>query len=87
VQSVPANERRDLPDLVGLRLTLLHLEIHELGDASSSKDSMAPSAADLSKPESQDECHQAEVDVADGAPTYAFKESRRLHVGESRDAV
>lgn len=49
---------------------------------------MAPSAADLSKPESQDECYQVtEVDVADVAPAYAFKEPRRLHVGESNDAV
>jgi hypothetical protein len=88
VQIVPANQRRDLPDLVGLRLTLLHLEVHELAEAGASKDSMAPSAADLPKPESQDERYQvAEVDVADVAPAYAFKEPRRLHVGKGNDAV
>ena len=33
---VPANQRRDLPDLVGLGLTLLRLEVDELGNTRSS---------------------------------------------------
>ena len=83
-----ANQRRDLADLVGLRLTPFHLEVDELAEAGSSNDATAPSAADLSKPKSQDERYEVtEVDVADVAPAYAFKEPCRLHVGESNDAV
>jgi hypothetical protein len=69
-------------------MTLLRLGVHELADAGSGKDSMAASAADLSKAESHDEPYEvAEVDVADVAPADALKEPRRLHVGEGCDGV
>jgi hypothetical protein len=88
VQIVPTNQRHDLTDLVGLRLTLLRLQIQEFADASSGKDSMASSAADLSKAERYDEPDQVtEVDVADIAPTQALEEPRGLHVGEGNDGV
>jgi len=41
---------------------------------------MAAPAAELSKSQGHDECYQvAERDVANLAPAYPFKESRRLH--------
>ena len=80
MEIVPADEACDLTNLVGLRLPPLALEVHELGDVGSDKDAMAPSAADFFKAERDDEPDQVtEIDVADTAAAYAFKQPSGLH--------
>jgi hypothetical protein len=80
LEIVPAHQCRDLPDLVGLGLTLLRLEVDEFGDTRSREHPVATSTADLPKAQGLQESDEiAEGDVSNVSPANSFEQSRRLH--------
>jgi len=71
---------RDLPGLVALRLTFLFLEIDEIGNARTGKDSMTSLAANFSKSQSFDQSNEiTKSHVVDVPADNAGKETLRCH--------
>jgi hypothetical protein len=88
LQIVPADQCRDLTDLVALGLALLLLEVDQLRSRRPDEHAMAPPAAYLSQAKGNNEAHQiTEVDVCDVASEHAVEEARRLHDDDGNDAL